>query len=48
MNEVCPGCFDGAHGECIGNGCYCDCQLDLEGPRESGRVFRYTLRATDY
>lgn len=28
LNRVrCAGCLDGAHGECIGQGCYCDCQV---------------------
>jgi hypothetical protein len=25
---VCPACYDGVCGECIGAGCYCDCQLE--------------------
>jgi len=24
---ICPECYDGAHSQCIGQGCYCDCQL---------------------
>lgn len=24
---VCAGCDSGQHGECIGQGCYCDCQV---------------------
>jgi len=28
--EVCPECYAGMHVECIGQGCYCDCQFDLE------------------
>lgn len=28
IGAVCPACFDGVHGECIGNGCYCECQLE--------------------
>jgi len=31
---VCPECYDGVHSECIGQGCYCSCQLDVEGPRD--------------
>jgi len=27
---ICPECWDGAHGECIGQGCYCTCQLEDE------------------
>ena len=27
---LCPECYAGCHGECIGQGCYCDCQLDEE------------------
>jgi hypothetical protein len=23
----CAACLDGAHSECIGQGCYCDCQV---------------------
>lgn len=30
--EICPECFDGAHRQCIGQGCYCDCQI----PNEDG------------
>lgn len=26
---VCPECFYGFHSECIGQGCYCDCQLEV-------------------
>lgn len=25
---ICPGCWDGMHSACTGNGCYCDCQLE--------------------
>lgn len=28
--EICPECFHEIHSACIGNGCYCDCQLDIE------------------
>lgn len=24
---VCPECFEDAHSQCIGQGCYCDCQM---------------------
>lgn len=27
-NEICPECFEGIHGQCIEQGCYCDCQLE--------------------
>lgn len=27
---ICPNCWDGVHDECIGNGCYCDCQWEAE------------------
>lgn len=27
MGTICPECYDGAHGDCIGQGCYCTCQL---------------------
>jgi hypothetical protein len=27
LAAVCPECFHGAHGECILQGCYCECQL---------------------
>lgn len=33
---VCPECYEGAHGQCIGQGCYCLCQLDLEEPNDFG------------
>jgi len=26
---VCAGCDSGQHGECIGQGCYCDCQVPV-------------------
>jgi hypothetical protein len=26
--NICPDCMDGAHSECQGHGCYCDCQLE--------------------
>jgi hypothetical protein len=31
---VCPECFEGAHGQCVGQGCYCACQLEIEVPQE--------------
>ena len=28
--EICPECASGVHKECIGQGCYCDCQIEPE------------------
>jgi hypothetical protein len=25
---VCDACYCGAHADCIGQGCFCDCQLE--------------------
>lgn len=29
-HTLCPNCYDGAHNECIEQGCYCQCQLNQE------------------
>jgi hypothetical protein len=31
--EICENCFEGFHGQCIEEGCYCECQL-VEVPPE--------------
>lgn len=37
MRSVCPDCYDGHHSGCIGNGCYCDCQLEEDRVAENTR-----------
>jgi hypothetical protein len=38
-NELCPECFEGAHSQCIGQGCYCDCQLPNEDDDDTVRCW---------
>lgn len=30
IGAICPECHAGAHGQCIEQGCYCDCQMPDE------------------
>jgi hypothetical protein len=31
---ICPECYEGIHSQCIGQGCYCECQIPHDPPIE--------------
>lgn len=35
IGAICPECWEGCHDGCIGQGCYCDCQIPDDETGES-------------